>query len=278
MDQLITHLNRQYNLTDYKVSAGDPRVSSWLFMTSLESVLVLTALYLLCVKYGPSMMASKRPMQAQALLVVYNFFMVGLSLYMFIEFAACIYHNNYGLLCQPVDYSRTALGYREASVAWWYFFSKIIEFLDTIFFILRKKNGQLTFLHVYHHSTMAVICWYVAKYVPGGEKFYAGGLNVLVHVFMYLYYGLAAMGPEMQKYLWWKRYLTKFQMLQFLCVNVRCVMALTVECGYPRWINVFAAVYSSILLVLFAQFYRQAYVKRADRPCDNGVKASHHVD
>ncbi|KAK7488444.1 hypothetical protein BaRGS_00020229 [Batillaria attramentaria] len=280
MEQLITHFNRQYNLTDYTVSAGDPRVANWPFMTSLESVLLLTALYLLAVKYGPGFMANKQPLQAQSLMVAYNFFMVGLSLYMLIEFVACGYYGNYGLLCQPVDYSRSSLGYREARVAWWYFFSKIIEFLDTIFFILRKKNGQLTFLHVYHHSTMAIICWYVAKYVPGGEKFYAGGFNVLVHVFMYLYYGLAAMGPSMQKYLWWKRYLTKFQMVQFLCVNVRCVMSLTEECQYPRWINVFATMYSSSLLLLFANFYRQAYdngkTTKSSSAISNGSSAGLH--
>ncbi|GFV83418.1 elongation of very long chain fatty acids protein [Trichonephila clavipes] len=32
---------------------------------------------------------------------------------------------------------------------------------------------------------------------------------------MYLYYGLAAIGPGMQKYLWWKKHLTKLQLVQF---------------------------------------------------------------
>ena len=30
---------------------------------------------------------------------------------------------------------------------------------------------------------------------------------------MYIYYGLAAMGPSVQPYLWWKKYLTKLQVL-----------------------------------------------------------------
>ncbi|KAL8616017.1 hypothetical protein ACOMHN_014979 [Nucella lapillus] len=266
MEQVITHFNRQYNLTDYAVSAGDPRVTEWPLMRSPEWVLLLTCGYLLVVKYGPAFMAQREPLQATGLMVTYNFFMVGLSLYMFFEFCACGYYNNYNLLCQPVDYSTTAMGYREANIAWWYFFSKVIEFLDTIFFILRKKNGQLTFLHVYHHSTMAIICWYVARYVPGGEKFYAGAFNVLVHVFMYTYYGLAAMGPQVHKYLWWKRYLTKFQMIQFLSVNTRCVLSLLVDCRYPRWINIFATIYSSSFFLLFANFYRQSY---------NASKSSH---
>ena len=39
-----------------------------------------------------------------------------------------------------------------------------------VFFILRKKFGQVTFLHVYHHSTMAVISWIGFKFVPGGQS------------------------------------------------------------------------------------------------------------
>lgn len=28
-----------------------------------------------------------------------------------------------------------------------------------------------------------------------------------------MYYGLAALGPEVQKYLWWKKYITKMQLV-----------------------------------------------------------------
>lgn len=33
---------------------------------------------------------------------------------------------------------------------------------------------------------------------------------------MYGYYGLAALGPQMQRYLWWKKYLTIIQMVCFV--------------------------------------------------------------
>lgn len=38
-------------------------------------------------------------------------------------------------------------------------------------------------------------------------------LNSLVHVVMYSYYFMAALGPKMQKYLWWKKYLTSMQLV-----------------------------------------------------------------
>lgn len=38
---------------------------------------------------------------------------------------------------------------------------------------------------------------------------------------MYFYYMVAAMGPKYQKYIWWKKYLTAFQMVSsYLSKNV----------------------------------------------------------
>lgn len=44
-----------------------------------------------------------------------------------------------------------------------------MEFLDTVFFILRKKFNQVSFLHVYHHCTMFILWWIGIKWVPGGQ-------------------------------------------------------------------------------------------------------------
>lgn len=40
-------------------------------------------------------------------------------------------------------------------------------------------------------------------------------VNSFIHVLMYSYYGLAALGPSVAKYLWWKKYLTILQLIQF---------------------------------------------------------------
>jgi hypothetical protein len=43
-------------------------------------------------------------------------------------------------------------------------------------------------------------------------------INSFVHIIMYSYYLLAALGPTVQKYLWWKKYITTLQMVRrFLC-------------------------------------------------------------
>ena len=38
-----------------------------------------------------------------------------------------------------------------------------------IFFLLRKKNNQVSFLHVYHHITMVCLWWIGIKWVPSGQ-------------------------------------------------------------------------------------------------------------
>lgn len=56
------------------------------------------------------------------------------------------------------------------------------------------------------------ICYQI-HYFAGGHSTFFGLLNTFVHIIMYTYYMLAAMGPQMQKYLWWKKYLTALQMV-----------------------------------------------------------------
>lgn len=82
-----------------------------------------------------------------------------------------------------------------------------------IFFVLRKKNRHISTLHVIHHGIMPMSVWFGVKFTPGGHSTFFGFLNTFVHIIMYTYYFLAALGPQWQKYLWWKKYLTAIQMV-----------------------------------------------------------------
>lgn len=42
---------------------------------------------------------------------------------------------------------------------------------------------------------------------------FTGVINSFVHIIMYTYYMLAAIGPHLHKYLWWKKYITDLQMV-----------------------------------------------------------------
>ncbi|VDI18413.1 fatty acid elongase 3 [Mytilus galloprovincialis] len=207
--EVVYNVRHFYHLA---MSKGDPRVNDWLLMETPIPVVIIFVSYLLMVKFGPKLMEHRKPLQFHNVLIAYNLFMVLLSAYMFYEFLMSAVLAGYSIRCQPVDYSNNPIAIRMAKVCWLYFFSKIIEILDTIFFILRKKDQQITFLHVYHHSTMLLNWWLGVKYIAGGQSFFLALLNTFVHILMYGYYGLSALGPHVQKYLWWKKYITKLQL------------------------------------------------------------------
>uniref|UniRef100_A0A8C3TV70 Elongation of very long chain fatty acids protein n=1 Tax=Catharus ustulatus TaxID=91951 RepID=A0A8C3TV70_CATUS len=232
-----------------KESMKDPRTDPWPLVYSPVPVTLVFTSYLLLVALGPSCMRQCRQLQLRALLLAYNLAMVALSSYMFYEVSR---HSNLVLPCAAQQMAR---------VCWWFFFSKVIELLDTVFLILRKKQEQVTFLHVYHHGSMLFNWWSGVKYVPGGQAFFIGMLNSFVHIFMYGYYALASLGPQMRPYLWWKRYLTILQLCQFVAVAAHSSYNLFTECPFPDGFNTAVFLYSLSLLALFLHFYYRTYIR-----------------
>ncbi|KAE8578240.1 hypothetical protein XENTR_v10023414 [Xenopus tropicalis] len=241
---------------------GDPRTDPWLLVYSPVPVILIFAVYLVLVALGPRLMDKREAFTLRSVLLIYNLALVGLSAYMFYEFLVTSVLAGYSYLCQPVDYTDSQLGLRMARVCWWFFFSKVIELLDTIFFIMRKKFNQISFLHVYHHATMIFNWWAGVKYVAGGQAFFIGMLNSFVHIFMYLYYGLAVLGPKVQKYLWWKRYLTLLQLTQFGAIALHSGYNLVTDCPFPDGFNAAVFAYIVSLIILFLNFYYQTYLRR----------------
>ncbi|XP_066039751.1 very long chain fatty acid elongase 4-like isoform X1 [Chamaea fasciata] len=275
---------------NWVLESGDPRTDPWPLVYSPVPVTLVFTSYLLMVALGPSCMRQRQRLELRAPLLAYNLAMVALSSYMFYEFLVTSVLANYSYLCQPVDYSRSELGMRTlggqgysvvenvlilgkalnavpcaaqqmARVCWWFFFSKVIELLDTVFLILRKKQEQVTFLHVYHHGSMLFNWWSGVKYVPGGQAFFIGMLNSFVHIFMYGYYALASLGPRMHRYLWWKRYLTILQMCQFVAIAAHSSYNLFTECPFPDGFNTAVFLYILSLLALFLRFYYRTYIR-----------------
>lgn len=94
-----------------------------------------------------------------------------------------------------------------------YYIAKIADLLDTVFFILRKKTGHVSFLHIYHHSLMVGAMYVAVNFLPGGHSWLLAFINSLVHVVMYAYYLLAARWPTLPSLGDWKRLVTQIQMV-----------------------------------------------------------------
>jgi hypothetical protein len=167
--------------------------------------------------------------------------------------------GEYSFRCQPVDYSNSASANRMVHACWWYYFSKFTEFMDTIFFILRKKTSQVSTLHVIHHGCMPMSVWFGVKFTPGGHSTFFGLLNTFVHIVMYSYYLFAAMGPQFQRFLWWKKYLTTLQMVQFIAIMVHAFQLLFIDCNYPKAFVWWIGMHAVMFFFLFNEFYKSAY-------------------
>lgn len=78
--------------------------------------------------------------------------------------------THYSLGCQPIDYSNDKMAVRMLEYVWWTLILKMVELIETVFFVLRKKHNQISKLHVYHHVSTFWWAWVLAKYIGGKRQ------------------------------------------------------------------------------------------------------------
>ncbi|XP_061180317.1 elongation of very long chain fatty acids protein 4-like isoform X1 [Saccostrea echinata] len=247
---------------EWALENSDPRVKDWFLMQSYTPTLVITVLYVMLVYGGKWWMTNREPYKLKWAVFFYNVGLVILNFYIFSQVVIHTYRAGYSYICQPVNYTNDENEVNIAKALWWFYFSKCIEMMDTFFFVLKKKNNQISFLHVYHHATMFPLWWIGIKWVAGGQSFFGAMVNSLIHVIMYTYYGISALGPQYQKYLWWKRYLTMLQLTQFYIGMVYAFSSLYLDCDFPKWMQYFGLFYGGTIITLFLNFYIQEYIKK----------------
>jgi fucose permease len=135
--------------------------------------LALVLLYLTTILVLTTIMSRvSRPFPTKYLAMAHNLFCTLLSLYMAVEVWRQAFIGRYNILSESID--RTDAGLPMASVLWVFYISKVPEFMDTILMALKQNFRQISFLHVYHHSSIFVIWWFIISYVPyvqgGGER------------------------------------------------------------------------------------------------------------
>ncbi len=137
-----------------------------------------------------------------------------------------------------------------------YWQTKILELLDTVFMVLRHRNRQVTFLHVYHHATMLLLTDYTCHNTTWPAICFMYCINSIVHIFLYFYYGISAWYPNYN--IPWKHKLTEIQLTQFAIDFVFATFGYLYH-GYCIYI----LIYLFTMTVLFSNFYIKAYLKGA---------------
>lgn len=249
-------------------SITDERVNEFYLLRGGPSIIVsIVAVYLyLVLSLGPKLMAKHESFKLNKVLLFYNLGMAAANLWLFIQ---GLWVSNYGLDtwgCGKFGGDIRKSPRRGIYLGYLFFLTKLIELLDTVFFVLRKKKEQITFLHVFHHSVVPLFCWIGIKLAPGGPNGFFPLVNSFIHVVMYSYYALTTFGPSIQPYLWWKKYLTRLQMTQFVLVMVNAATTfMSADCKFPILFAYLQLTVAVTFFILFAMFYKNAYQRKRSR-------------
>lgn len=268
--QAIEH-KLDYYFSDFWLNSGDERTSKLPFVGAGPWKLIYaTLVYLYLIKWLlPALMRPLKALELNWLIRVYNLLMVVCNLWAFYHGARIL---NFGINCfgceiiNHKDYSAKAI--ELLHYGWLFYMSRLVEWLDTIFFVLRKKERQVTKLHVFHHSFVPLISWTYLKYHPGYTVAFFPFVNTFVHSIMYTYYLLATFGPKIQPFLWWKRYLTSLQIAQFVLILIQLAsipLTNNDQCQYPRVFLYVALAGATLFLWLFYTYYVDTYSKQTAR-------------
>lgn len=245
--------------------AQDPRTVELILMNPPWMPFVIVGAYLYFVQsLGPKLMANRKPFDLRNTLLVYNLLQVAANLYLAYFGTKLMIEAKVSLTCQSVDRSTSPRGMREVQLVHYYYLLKVADLFDTIFFVLRKKQSHVSFLHVYHHAMMILLPFFYSRIYPGGHGSVLGLVNTYVHAAMYFYFFLSVWRPEWTRDLRWKKLVTIIQMTQFVAMTIYFGQPAIrgYECGIPRYWFWGVMMQNVFMLVMFADFYVKAYGRR----------------
>ncbi|XP_017865916.1 PREDICTED: elongation of very long chain fatty acids protein AAEL008004-like [Drosophila arizonae] len=227
--------------------------------------LIVTSYLIFVLKVGKIYMRNREPYDLTNVLRVYN---LGQVAYNTIVFSTTFYFLIIEGICDLHCMETFPFGHRHKNVERYihyaYYINKITDLLDTIFFVLRKSYKQISFLHVYHHLIMVIGCYLVMRFYGTGGHFNCLGLfNTFVHVFMYFYYFLSAYYPGVKANIWWKKYITIAQLIQFMMIFLYSayVLIYAENCSFPKGLIVLLGFQSLLMMYMFGKFYIKTYTK-----------------
>ncbi|KAH8279850.1 hypothetical protein KR054_008749, partial [Drosophila jambulina] len=245
----------------------DPHLMT--FFTSIwPTAIVLTTYLVFVLKLGPKLMEERKAFELRGIIKAYNVVQIVYNTVTFTYYAHFMFVlRAVSLQCMvslPPDHEYKD---RERFITNLYLINKFMDLLDTVFFVLRKKHKQITFLHVFHHVVLVVLSYVIPTlYGAGGPTLPMAFLNQVVHSIMYTYYLLTSISPAAQASLWWKKYITIIQLIQFALIILQCINVLVQpNCDAPRPVAYVFGSFSVALAVMFSKFYFKTYIKPSKR-------------
>lgn len=216
---------------------------------SFGEVVIVPLIYLSTIGYLKEEMKGQEPYKLNLAMKIYNSCQIILNCYMIYGFMPLISLNNpFGL---NQIYNENIKYY-----VYIHYLSKYFDFLDTFFIVLRSKKNQLSFLHLYHHSTIGMI-WGLLLVVGHGNGTAAFGclINSYIHLIMYSHYLWTSFGFVNP----YKKLITQAQLFQFILCFIHSLFVIAFENIVPRAYAYIQVFYQIQMILLFTNFYFKSY-------------------
>ncbi|CAH1272720.1 ELOVL6 [Branchiostoma lanceolatum] len=253
-----------FPLTEFEARFDAVSFLQW-FKTIWAWCFPVSAAYVLLVFGGRRLMRAREPFRLRLPLVLWNLGMALFSIVGALRYVPTLLHTVRHLgfqrsVCEQ-HYTRPVTGLWSAL----YIFSKLVEFGDTSFIVLRKR--PLIFLHWYHHVLTCIYSWYGLAYLVAPARYY-GAMNLTIHSVMYSYYAVRAAGFRLPKGL--SMVITALQIVQMAAgLFIATVAHLRFSAGEPCDWSVFDALLTGLMygsyFLLFINFFFKAYVTKSPR-------------
>merc|ERR1719440_2727366 len=132
-------------------------------------------------------------------------------------YASIVEHRRRGfsLVCNEHDLTQDGMAF----VLHIFYLSKVLDFADTVFMIVKSNWRQVSFLHVYHHSSIFLIYWLNANAFYDADIYFTIVLNGAIHFIMYGYYFATAFNVKVPIFI--KKPITNAQLIQFCCTEAQ---------------------------------------------------------
>ena len=141
--------------------------------TPLPFVAIFAVYLLTVVKILPAHMKNRKAYDISGIIRFYNVFQVLACTFLVVRFHNLGFSFRNTWKCG----NKLEAGREDESfdVLWWFLALRTLELLETVFFILRKKQNQVSSLHVYHHISTIILTWLHLKYLSGNKNFFNRG-------------------------------------------------------------------------------------------------------
>ena len=248
----------------FNTELADKRTNDWPLIGSPLPIIFITCVYLyVVIRWCPNYMKDKQPYSFKTFIKFYNLFQIVANALLVFHIVDAGWYQDYFLFCVDTDYSFNPQAYKFAKIIWYAFALKLIDYIETVLFALRKKNRQVSFLHLYHHVTTALIFWWLVKYYAIGMTMTLPVINCSIHVIMYTYYLLSSFGSGIQRRLEpLKPIITMTQMVQFVFLMTISTYMILSRCRDMMAANTVLIIDVGINFFLFYRFYATTYTSK----------------